>query len=171
MNKKGQPLSMGILVFLVLGVCLLSLFYFITLQNGVKEDFQTVDVAVGVYDKADLITFYLQDSVSRASLGIGNEEEFVSDFVIVLESYKYPDGEWIFPEFESVINNLDVGDVSISDGEVSVLLKVNVEDSLMKRGKVFESGFLVDYYGESSELYEEVFSLSYDYEKEFIGEI
>ncbi|MBS3099799.1 hypothetical protein J4463_01110 [Candidatus Pacearchaeota archaeon] len=166
-NKKAMSIPSTLLVFLALFLVVTFLFYF-SAENAksVKNIIYSVKLTSDLYERTNLITFYVQDALERGvnsvDVSANNKEELIAEKMKeTLDKYRYPDGILIFPEFEKIIGQISAEKIVIINGVDGTPEKAEIELEISAKGGI-NSGI--------GDNYKEIASVENFYKKKFSTE-
>jgi len=166
-SKKAMSIPSTLLVFLALFLVVTFLFYF-SAENAksVKNIIYPVKLNSDLYERTNLIAFYVQDALERGvnsvDVSASNKEELIAGKMKeTLDKYRYPDGTLIFPEFERIIEQISADKINILQDVGGAPQKAEIEIEISAKGGINSR---------MEDNYREIVSVENFYQKKFSAE-
>lgn len=176
MNKKGNTISIALLVFLVLAVVGISLFYFISEKINIEQRIYSSNFLSQMYDRQSILDSYLQDVFDRAAKGSILKEDFIKNATTILKNDKIPTDIFImkkdrfiyFPEYSQILSQLKPENIEMIE-ENGKLIKMSIALELSLKDRLSEKD--VPYALAQPKNPQTLFSVTYTYTKIFTGSV
>jgi hypothetical protein len=175
MNKNAMTLSIPLLVIFTLLIVGASLFVFITQKGSIDKTINNAGFIEQIYERKILLDSYVQDIVSRASVGVNNEQEFIENAKKIISQDKIPvdlfiinkDNFIYFPEYPQIISQLKQENVQIITKDENKIINFSITFSIKDQFDGKETPYMLGLNKENKN----VFSAVYTYKKSFEGVI
>jgi len=175
MNKNAMTLSIPLLVILTSLIVGASLFVFITQKGSIDKTINNVGFTEQIFERKVLLNNYIQDVVSRASVGVNNEQEFIENFKKIIKEDKIPVNLFIinkdnfvyFPEYNQIISQLKQENAQMIMSNNNKIINFGITLLIKDQFNGKETPYMLGLNKESKN----VFSAVYSYKKSFEGVI